>query len=142
MGDERPDIETIKALEAQATPGPWGYAQFAEVVVRLPDGWAVADIGGDDMSDSDGFFIAAARTAVPQMVAYIEALEAAQKRSADAFMDIIQIIQYPFDTVGISYDMDLKERADLMFSRILNIASDAYSVWEARQQQDAASDTR
>lgn len=71
MTDEQ--LQQARVLESQATPGPWEYDQLVNEMVFAPDGKVIADVGGDTMTDADGFFIAASRTLVPALLAHIEA---------------------------------------------------------------------
>ena len=90
------DIAQLRALEAAATPGPWKHdldkdgrrSQRIESadVVRMDNGAVVASLhitawkqGGRNASP-DAAFIAAARTAVPALLAEVERLQAALKR--------------------------------------------------------------
>ncbi len=78
--DGRPDVEGMKALEAEATKGPWT-ASLDNGVSHGPDGyWLIYDVGGIDSSGvvtvADFAFIAACRRYVPESVAYISRLEA------------------------------------------------------------------
>ena len=70
------DIETLRTLEAQATPGPWS-TDVSGVWGRHPriygDGFLIADVGNmqnqrGEQWDADAAFIAAARDAVPRLI--------------------------------------------------------------------------
>lgn len=67
------DLDALEALAEAATPGPWEAVGF---YVRLGDGFAVALANSrQEHSPSDAAFIAAARTAVPALVARVRELE-------------------------------------------------------------------
>jgi Zn-dependent oligopeptidase len=77
---ERPDIEAIKVLADSATAGPWEWGWYQGQLLTMTVGGDMHRIVSiEDYVNSrqeDRALIAAARTAVPQMAAYIEALEA------------------------------------------------------------------
>lgn len=68
--DER--LKEIRERAEQATPGPWGYDQFSEYVYNHER--KIADVGDDDMTDRDGFFIAEARQDIPFLLDVIHKL--------------------------------------------------------------------
>lgn len=110
---ERPDIEAIKALADSATAGDWsvcesepGRSGHRMVEVHSSDYLdSICQVGEDWARNvhDDAAFIAAARTAVPQMAAYIEALEAelriASRIAGNLGCETLQLRDKPDDTV-------------------------------------------
>ena len=80
----QPTREQLRALADKATPGPWSYADYGD---PSPEHWPVGLIetdGGEEawacdtalaMSEPDAAFIAAARTAVPQLLDQLDRAE-------------------------------------------------------------------
>lgn len=84
---QRPDIDALQALVDEVTPGSWTYDQFKELVIsEVAD--SVADIGDQHMTDADGFFIAAARNAMPVLLAYVRELERGMAQAAQIAMNL------------------------------------------------------
>ncbi len=77
---ERPDVEKYEAMAEAATVGPWSMNNVGGTVwpghcaVRGPIG---AEYQGAYLREGDAALIAAARTAIPELCAYIKHLEAA-----------------------------------------------------------------
>jgi hypothetical protein len=130
---ERPDIETIGALEAQATPGPWhachdGACPCAQVwsapndtIVHMPlnyDDLAPHMPLPSDEAKANAAFIAAARTAVPQMVAYIEALEAERKQRVAA----MKIINDALLEIGAAFGNEFENGDMAAFASHVQVA--------------------
>lgn len=78
------DLATWKRFAEEATPGPWEVTEtldrpphVAVVMESTMSSVLVADIGENDSDEvtADAAFIAAARTAVPALVARVEELE-------------------------------------------------------------------
>lgn len=72
---EHLDLDALEALAAAATPEPWvvGHNRDGEAWLRFPaGGW----ISAEWRWEHDAQFTAAARTAVPALVARVRALEA------------------------------------------------------------------
>ncbi|RXT91363.1 hypothetical protein B1F69_14185 [Pseudomonas syringae] len=79
------DLAPLKALEAAATPGPWlrDYGNHVEHSACGDEGfeeWQEAGpvmVSGDTpQSNADADFVAAARQAIPELIAEVEALRA------------------------------------------------------------------
>lgn len=80
------DYKALRALCEAATPGPWSVDHYEET-----DDWCLradnATIPGNSIADAGGFsykpdaaFIAAARTAIPELLDEVERLRAALER--------------------------------------------------------------
>lgn len=90
------DLAELRALEAAATPGPWtddaaGY--WADMPRIYGDGFLIAVVGNaqperGDHWDADAKFIAAARNAVPRLLAMIDA-ERAESARLRGFVDFV-----------------------------------------------------
>lgn len=85
-----PDLDALKRLCDAATPGPW----------TVDGPWGVGQVWttpaesgeriADSVSDADAEFIAAARTAVPQLLARVAALEAELDEARAHFDELSQ----------------------------------------------------
>lgn len=78
---KRPDIETIVARVAAATPGPWEACESVVVIANrrrrfVCDTFCDAMGERNDRANEDAALIAAARTDVPALVDYVRHLEA------------------------------------------------------------------
>lgn len=95
------DLEELKKLCEMATPGPWSYDQdaefyqgddeYAQSYINIGDArWSspVPMTGGDAAGlTNDAEFIAAARTAIPKLIAEIERLKALVEKEPDYCYD-------------------------------------------------------
>jgi len=72
----RDELQAIKALADAATPGEWVQGEFTGLTVRH-DGANICTLGAvtDEHAFYDAAFIAAARAAVPALVAEVERLQ-------------------------------------------------------------------
>ena len=80
MKQER--LAELKALTEAATPGPWKYDGI--MFIQDPDTSMVCEIrgyGADLPMDDNAAFIAAARTALPELIAEIERLQGVVKKA-------------------------------------------------------------
>lgn len=79
-------LEDLKQLEAAATPGPWTFVGHKEYdiarIVQLEVS-AEEDLGNGWIDADDAAFIAAARTAVPLLIAEVERLQAESDATAE-----------------------------------------------------------
>jgi hypothetical protein len=78
--------EKLKALDAAASPGPWGVYEDVEMsggepypVHRLTNnkGWLMS-LDASDLAKPDAYLMAALRSALPQIVAVVSAAEQAR----------------------------------------------------------------
>lgn len=79
------EIEALRALEAKAAPGPWRTVRNRNMTVNVigppdDDGWQskVCLANGGNVGAAE--FIAAARNAVPRLLATVEAMRAENER--------------------------------------------------------------
>lgn len=87
MSDEtkatRPNLEEIRKRCEAATEGPWfaGYPN-AGIIHELDGVWTKSkDLIADQTEKDDALFIAHSRTDIPDLLAYIETLEASLKEA-------------------------------------------------------------
>lgn len=80
------DLELLKKLCSEATPGPWRYGWFlggvGTVFQAAGNGDRIKDIA-ETFGDKNTEFIAAARTVLPELIARVEKLEEALRWYAD-----------------------------------------------------------
>ena len=87
------ELDALKALADSATPGPWEeVATSGEWWITGPDIFqdAVMRIDDAELSQVDAAFIAAARAAVPALIAEVERLRAAI-RDADTLEELTHL---------------------------------------------------
>lgn len=81
---DRPDLDALALLEAAATPGPWKADANGDVLMaNPPHGWESRCVAVTDYSRllrhnsylADAALIAAARTALPALIAYARKIE-------------------------------------------------------------------
>ena len=100
------ELDALRALADAATPGPW------EEVVTEGEWWltgpdifqdAVMRIDDAELSQADAAFIAAARVAVPALIAEVERLQAAllQMELERQAWAVIQTQPEPLDDAGL-----------------------------------------
>ena len=78
----KPDLDHLERLCERATPGPWGYDGVEddhEVTYIDSDGDECN--AAESVAETDAQFIAAARTALPALVARVRELEGRQERA-------------------------------------------------------------
>lgn len=94
-------LAELERLAGAATPGPWWYVlKFHSVYASEGDACVTPY---DGISSPNGHFIAAARTAVPALVAEIRRLRAALDR-CDMVMDTAAILGLPQELPDVYRD--------------------------------------
>lgn len=78
--DDRDTIARLRALEAEATPGPWTFSEWEDGVVTVDrvhdDGLDPVAIMAAGTTDSDAALTAASRNALPALLDVAEAARA------------------------------------------------------------------
>ena len=83
------ELAALKALANAATPDRWeiwSAATGADYIVRVPRGKNYYAVIATDCTYSNAAFIAAARAAVPALIAEVERLQAAWSAEHDAYI--------------------------------------------------------
>lgn len=103
----RPDIDTMDAMVVKATEGPWRSQHNIDfpwdpgyLVYRAPtDGGPFGSSGdiGWQASEADADFIAAARTFVPEVIAYVRELKAEIENRNEIENEIAALIPESWD---------------------------------------------
>ena len=83
------ELDALKALADAATPDRWeiwSAATGADYIVRVPRGKNYYAVIATDCTYSNAAFIAAARAAVPALIAEVERLQVAWSAEHDAYI--------------------------------------------------------